>query len=213
MYKKQTNIFFDKSTIHAQGKRYRVNFINSLSGLKTAYLVGSCSKTGDENLALFTSIVHLGADPALIGMISRPDVVPRDTLANIRETGAYTLNLVSQSFYREAHQTSARYEPHESEFTATGLEPEYKKDFAAPFVKQSPLVIGMQLKEISDIHFNNTHLIIGEVQWVQMAENVINEEDGLVNIGLLLPVMVGGLDDYHGVSHLERLPYAKKHKL
>lgn len=202
-------MIINKSDINQQPKRYRINFINSLSGLKTAHLIGTRSNDGHENLALFTSIFHVGADPALIGMISRPDVVPRDTLSNIRETGVYTINLVSQDFYKQAHQTSARYAPEESEFTATGLEAGYREGFAAPFVKKSPLSIGMAVKEVTDIKLNSTHLIIGEVQWVNVPETVI-AEDGLVDIGALQPVVVGGLDYYHGVLPLERLPYAKK---
>ena len=66
-------------------------FINSLSGYKSANLVGTADHQGRHNLAIVSSVVHLGAQPPLVGMIMRPDVVERHTLANIRETGWYTL--------------------------------------------------------------------------------------------------------------------------
>ncbi|HEY9033252.1 MAG TPA: flavin reductase [Pseudomonadales bacterium] len=202
-------MLIDQHAIAQQEKRYRVNFINSLSGLKTAWLVGSRSPQGEDNLALFSSIVHLGADPALIGMVSRPDVVPRGTLDNIRSSGVYTLSLATEEFYRQAHQTSARYLPGESEFVATGLTAQTQAGFAAPHVAQSPLAIGMALRQIVDIELNNTHFIIGEVQWVDVPQGAI-AGDGLVNAGALQPALVGGLDYYHRAVALQRLPYAKR---
>ena len=51
--------------------RHRVNFINSLSGYKSANLIGTSSRKNEDNLAIVSSVVHLGA-PSLIGFIMRP---------------------------------------------------------------------------------------------------------------------------------------------
>ena len=106
--------FFSKNDIESFEQRYRANFINSLSGYKSAYLVGTQGKD-NSNLAIFNSVFHIGANPALIGMISRPNSVPRHTLENIRLNKFYTLNHVETSFLKQAHQTSARYESYQSE--------------------------------------------------------------------------------------------------
>ena len=74
-------------------KRYRTTFINSLAGFRQAVLVGTKSKSDLTNLAIFNSLIHLGANPALFGLISRPDVVQRDTYKNILDTKSYTLQL------------------------------------------------------------------------------------------------------------------------
>ena len=92
-------------------ERFRVFFVNALSGFKSANLVGTTSRDGHDNLAMFSSVVHLGANPPLLGMVSRPHSVRRDTLENIRATGYYTINHVHQSFFESAHQAAARYEP------------------------------------------------------------------------------------------------------
>ena len=78
-------------------QRYRTSFINSLAGFRQAVLVGTKSVTGNTNLAIFNSLIHLGANPALFGLISRPDAVQRDTLQNILDTKEYTLNFVKSS--------------------------------------------------------------------------------------------------------------------
>ena len=77
----------------------RLNLVNSITGIKPANLIGTISKDGNSNLAIFSSIFHLGSNPALIGFISRPDKKSRrDTLNNILETKYYTINHIHQDF-------------------------------------------------------------------------------------------------------------------
>ena len=73
-------------------KFYRINLINSCTGYKSANLIGSISKDGVENVAVFSSITHLGSNPAMLGYILRPTTVPRNTYKNIKETGFFTVN-------------------------------------------------------------------------------------------------------------------------
>ena len=124
----------DEAELLEMEQRYRANFINSLTGFKSLVLVGTAAINGQKNLAIFNSIVHLGAHPPLIGMVIRPDSVDRHTLQNILETGYYTINHVQEEMMEKAHQTSARYPKTISEFDAVGLEDEVINDFPAPFV-------------------------------------------------------------------------------
>ena len=188
--------------------QYKVNFINSLSGFKSANLVGTIDDQGQHNLSIVSSVFHLGAEPALIGFISRPDSVDRHTLHNIRKTKQFTINSVNQSTYKQAHQTSARYEKHESEFEKTSLTPYLSSLLMAPYVEQSQLRFGLELVEESKIKANNTHLIIGKIKEVFVPTEII-EQDGYINIEKLNTVMVSGLDSYHTSQSLGRLKYAK----
>ena len=86
---------------------YRANFINSLTGFKSASLIGTINAQGVPNLGLFSSMVHIGSDPALIGYINRPLAAAPHTLANIKAGGLYTVNHIQASFLSQAHQTSA----------------------------------------------------------------------------------------------------------
>ena len=80
-------MLFNASDIANMEQRYRANFINALSGFKSANLIGTISKSGQHNLAIVSSVFHIGAHPPLMGMIMRPHTVPRDTLQNIKDTG------------------------------------------------------------------------------------------------------------------------------
>ena len=120
-------------------KFYRINLINSCTGYKSANLIGSISKDGVENVAVFSSITHLGSNPAMLGYILRPTTVPRNTYKNIKETGFFTVNHIVSDIISEAHHTSAKYPEEISEFDMTQLEQEYKEGCKAPFVKGSPV--------------------------------------------------------------------------
>jgi flavin reductase (DIM6/NTAB) family NADH-FMN oxidoreductase RutF len=199
---------YSRQMIEEMDKRFRANFINSITGFKSVCLVGTADKEGKTNLAIFSSAIHIGAHPPLIGIIVRPDSVERHTLSNIEENGVYTLNHIHSDFYKAAHQTSARYPKELSEFEACGIEPEFIPDFTAPFVKQSRLKIGMTLREKKDLTINGTILLIGEVVSVSLNDTVISE-DGFANLEELGSITCSGLDSYHTTKRLARLSYAK----
>ena len=106
--------------IEALDDRYRALFVNALSGFKSANMIASCDQNNNTNIAIFTSVFHIGSTPPLLGMISRPHSVCRNTLENILETRHYTINHANESICEQAHQTSARYDKKISEFKATG---------------------------------------------------------------------------------------------
>ena len=108
---------FNKQDIDKLDRVYRLNLINSISGIKPANLIGTRSIDKIDNLAIFSSVVHLGSNPAQFGLILRPQSKnPRDTFANIHETKYYTINHVSESFIKKAHYTSAKLNRQQSEF-------------------------------------------------------------------------------------------------
>jgi flavin reductase (DIM6/NTAB) family NADH-FMN oxidoreductase RutF len=91
-------------------KLYRATFINSISGFKSASLIGTMSSKGKTNLAIFNSVIHVGANPPLMGFLMRPVSVERHTYNNIKETGYFTINHINKEIFKQAHQTSASYE-------------------------------------------------------------------------------------------------------
>jgi flavin reductase (DIM6/NTAB) family NADH-FMN oxidoreductase RutF len=189
-------------------QRKRAHLINSVGGFKSVCLIGTVDKIGQANLAIFSSIVHIGANPPLISFIMRPDSVERHTLANILETGSYTINHLNASIYKQAHQSSARYAKEVSEFDATGLSTEYKGNCKAPFVKESNVQLELDFKQRIDLTINNTIMIIGEIKNIYFPEGCM-QEDGFLDIEKAGTITCSGLDSYHLSKSLARLPYAK----
>jgi flavin reductase (DIM6/NTAB) family NADH-FMN oxidoreductase RutF len=200
------HISFDE--IMNMEKQERVHFANSLSGFKSVCLIGTLNNKNQTNLAIIDSLIHIGSNPPLFGMIFRPGVVERHTLENILETGFYTINHINENIFKQAHQTSARYEREVSEFDVTNLNPEYKNDFFAPFVAESHVNLAMEFKEKVDLKINNTVLIIGEVKAVYFPENCLSK-DGFLDIENAQTITCTGLDSYHKTIRLDRLSYAK----
>jgi flavin reductase (DIM6/NTAB) family NADH-FMN oxidoreductase RutF len=200
--------FITSEDILAMEKHNRTHLINSLGGFKSVALVGTCDAEGHTNLAIFSSIFHLGANPPLIGLIFRPTPPERNTYNNILETGFYTLNHIHEGIYKQAHQTSARYDKTLSEFDQTGLNAVYKNNFQAPFVEESHIQIGLVFREKMDIAINNTTLIIGEIVQIYIPEDGLLH-DGFVDLEKANSLTCSGLDSYHKTIQLDRLSYAK----
>lgn len=189
-------------------QRYRATFVNSLGGFKSLVLIGTANESGQTNLATFNSLFHLGANPPLFGFIVRPDAVARHTLNNILALNEFTVNHVSETFFRQAHQTSARYDADTSEFNATGLTPVYKKDCKAPFVKESHIQISAVFLRKVDIEENGTSLIIAKMKAVYIPEDCL-AADGFIDIEKAGSITCSGLDSYHSTTQIARLAYAK----
>lgn len=194
--------------LNSYDRFYRANLINSLSGFKSASLIGTKSETGVSNLAIFSNIVHLGADPALIGFVNRPREAAPHTLTNIEATGFYTINHIHTDWTDQAHQTSAKYAEDVSEFDACGFEEEYINNFSAPFVKESVIKYGMKLMEVIPIKHNNTFFVIGEVVMIEVPKEVITD-DGFIEIEKANSCSSLGIDAYYKAEKIMRLPYAK----
>ena len=187
---------------------YRANLINSATGYKPANLIGTYSVDGNANLALFTSVVHVGANPALLGFIQRPVGELSHTYKNIIRDKYYTINHVHENFIDKAHCTSAKFDIEISEFDACGLHVECLNDFKAPFVKESKIKLGMKFLEEIPININNTIMIIGKIEDLFISEEALLE-NGSLNLNSVDDVCISGLDTYHKVSKLKTFPYAK----
>ena len=199
------------SEIQSWSRFYRGNFVNSLSGFKSATLIGTVDKSRTSNLAIFSNIMHLGADPALIGFVNRPREAAPHTLANIESTGYYTMNHIHESILVQAHQTSAKYDTGVSEFEETGLTEEWHEGVAAPFVKESKVKYLMQLEEIVPLKQNGTYFVIGSLKLAIVPSDILLE-DGFLALDNAGSITSLGIDGYYATHSLGRFSYAKPDK-
>jgi flavin reductase (DIM6/NTAB) family NADH-FMN oxidoreductase RutF len=206
-------IYFDKNALNNLEKTYRTKLLNSVYGFRPVNLIGTINSNSQENLAIFSSLVHLGANPSLMAYIQRPVTEHSShTYKNIIESGYFTINQVNKQIYKNAHFTSARFTREESEFEFCKLTPEYKSNFIAPFVKESHVQIGLKFVQEIAIELNNTKLIIGEVEHLFINEESVLE-DGTINPEENQAISVNGLDAYFESNLIEKLPYAKIEQL
>ena len=201
---------YTESEIKNLDRITRLKLINSISGIKSANLIGTISKTGFTNLAIFSSVVHLGSDPALIGFVMRPNkVVKRDTFNNILETKQFTINHVHSTFVEKAHYTSLNFKQDQSEFDYCNLESFYIDNYPPPFVKESKVKIGLKLNEIIPIKSNGCKFIIGEVEHILIDDSIDLMHEGALNLENSISVGVGGLNSYYSMNKIAQLPYTR----
>ena len=202
-----------KESIQTLGKIERLNIINAVTGIKPANLIGTISEDGHENLAIFSSVVHLGSNPPLLGFVMRPTQdVPRHTYDNIMHNGFYTLNHVHEQIIRQAHYTSAKFDPEVSEFDSCDLTAEYLHDFKAPFVKESRLKLGMKFLQAIPITLNNTMLIIGEIQHAIIPNEALGD-GGHLDLSAISSAGISGLNSYYALQKIGQFPYARVHEV
>jgi flavin reductase (DIM6/NTAB) family NADH-FMN oxidoreductase RutF len=201
-------IHFNSDDFNAMHHLYRINLINSCSGYKSANLIGTKSSKGISNVAVFSSITHIGSNPPLLGFFLRPTTVIRNTYENIKDTGIFTINHIHESILEDAHHTSAKYDASISEFDMTSLEENFKDNFAAPFVKNAPVQMAMTYVEEYDIKANNTILLIGEIKDLYLNDNLL-QKDGFLNLSEAKIATINGLDGYSIPQLKTRLEYQR----
>jgi flavin reductase (DIM6/NTAB) family NADH-FMN oxidoreductase RutF len=204
--------FFNFDDIQNLEKIFKINLINSCSGFKSANLLGSISEEGTSNVAVFSSVTHLGSKPPTLGFILRPTTVPRDTYKNIKDLGIFTINHIHQDIIEDAHHTSAKYPKEVSEFYMTGLEEEFKGNIKAPFVKGAPVQMSMKFIEEVYVPSNDVMLIVSQIQELYIDDALL-QEDGLINLSKGNIAAINGLDTYAIPQFNKQLSYQRPKKI
>ena len=199
---------FTKDELFIMSKVPRLNLLNCITGYKSANLIATVSKEGISNVAIFSSVTHLGSEPPLIGFILRPTTVPRDTYKNIKETGYFTVNHITSAMIADAHHTSSSYEESISEFDKTNLEAEYIENNKFPFVKGSPVKLYCKYLNEYKIEENGCLHIIASVEELYVEDNLLHE-DNWIQLDRGNVVAINGLDGYALPKIKDRFHYAR----
>lgn len=198
----------NSSDLNALDRFKRANLINCLSGTKPAVLVGTRSAKGVDNLALFSNLFHLGADPAMIGLVQRPLTDLSHTYKNMVDTGWFTVNHFGQGLVKRAHHTSAKFSDGISEFVACGIDSEFFSGIPAPFVRESRVRFSARFIRDIAIEENNTRIVIAQVDAVFIDDGLLLS-DGNIAFSEDVGVAAVGLESYYSVGLLSRFEYAK----
>ncbi|WP_438961856.1 flavin reductase family protein [Nonlabens sp.] len=202
----------DIAQINDMDRFYRGNLINSVTGYKSANLLATRSKDGVDNVAVFSSLTHLGSNPAMFSFVQRPlGYGVGHTYENLKATGKITLNHMNIDLVHRAHQSSAKYTTEVSEFDILDIEKEIKNGFHAPFVKESNIQIAAEYVNEYFLEENNCILVICKITDIFLPETAL-QDDGFINLSKAQSMTINGLDAY-ATAHIEqRLSYAQVDK-
>jgi flavin reductase (DIM6/NTAB) family NADH-FMN oxidoreductase RutF len=153
--------------------RERYQLLTSLVVPRPIAWVSSRSAAGEPNLAPFSYFAALSATPFLVGVsIGHRRGVPKDTLRNVRETGAFCVNLAVEARLAALNETSGEYPPEVDEFARAGLSLAEAHAVAAPYVADSPAVLECRLFKEVELGPGDNALVIGEVLAVRLSDAV-----------------------------------------
>lgn len=198
----------DRPEIEKMDRIARLNLVNSCTGYKSANLIATINNEGQTNVAVFSSVTHLGSDPALISFVLRPTTVPRHTYQNIKAYGYFSVNHITSAQIEDAHHTSAAYPEEISEFDRTNLQAVYHNDCPVPFVKGSPVKLLCKYVNEYLIEENGCILVIASIEAIFYEEELLSSDNWLqLDKGEV--VAINGLDGYALPKLMERFPYAR----
>jgi len=152
--------------------------------------ISSSSRTGIRNLAPFSFFTVASLDPVLFCISISPGidadkVGEKDTLANIRTTGEFVINIVSEQLANQMHESSKNYEHGIDEFERAGIESKESKIVQPPCVAKAPVNMECELKRV--IPTGRNHLVLGELVCFHIRDEAYMENDK-VNPRKLQPI-------------------------
>lgn len=183
-------------------------FFPKLSGIKNAVIIGTQNQQGLSNAALFNSLTHIGSHPPLLGVVFRPLTVERHSYQNIKDTGYFSINWILTKDLDPAHQCSAKYDRHVSEFETVGRPSESSSQLPLPYWPGAPVRLGLKYEEEHLIQANQTILLIGSVQEIELNRSLLDDE-GIPDFSKSSTLLVNGLETYFKAQPLRSKPYAR----
>lgn len=138
--------------------------------------VTTVSAEGVVNAAPFSFFNCLSADPAIlaIGVEYRPDASQKDTGRNIRDTLAFTVNIVSGALLDAMNVTATAFAPGHDELALAGLTPRPGVRVPCPSIAESPAAFECR-HHITLAIGSTREIILGEVVYAHLHSAVVNE--------------------------------------
>jgi flavin reductase (DIM6/NTAB) family NADH-FMN oxidoreductase RutF len=164
--------------------------------------VSTVGADGRTNLAPFSFFSGVSAKPALLSIaINDRAGRPKDTLRNLRETGDFVVNVVSEPLFERMVQTSGDWPEEVSEFELTGLTAVTSDLVRAPRLGESPVSFECRLHR--EFALEDTTMVIGEIVRGHVNEAVLT--DGRLDPEKLRPIARLGADGYTTLGRVMRL--------
>jgi flavin reductase (DIM6/NTAB) family NADH-FMN oxidoreductase RutF len=177
---------FDFDTL-PQPQRYKL-----LVGLvvpRPIALVTTVGPGGIVNAAPFSFFNVFSEEPPLVvlGLQSRPDGTIKDTPANIRETGAFVVNLVDEALAEQMNICAVDFPRGESEIDAAGLDLCAGTAIPVPRIASAPVALECRHYLTLEVS-RERRLCIGQVVCLHVRNGIVDPDNLRVDIDAYRPV-------------------------
>jgi flavin reductase (DIM6/NTAB) family NADH-FMN oxidoreductase RutF len=174
--------------------------------------VSSVDTAGVRNVAPFSYFMAITSEPPTIAFSSGQRAADlglpggtKDTLANVQATGEFVVNVVDDDTARQMNVTSGDYPPEVDEFAVAGLTAAPGVLVKAPRVAEAP--VSMECRVSHVIPVGAHHLVIGEIVYFHIRDDVYDPATGRLDMHRLRPVgrLAGNLYTHvHEIFEMKR---------
>lgn len=159
---------------------------------------------GSENLApysFFNAVAYVPPQVMFASTSAKPDRDgTKDSVANIRDTGVFCVNVVEHAMRDAMNETSGPWGRDVDEFSKAGLERAACETIACSRVAAAPASLECTLSEIVKLKGEANFLVLGEVTGVHLRDNCL--KDGMFDVLSFQPLTRLGYRDYSRVSEV-----------
>lgn len=159
---------------------------------------------GSDNLApysFFNATAYVPPQVMFASTSAKPDRDgTKDSVANIRETGVFVVNIVSYALRDAMNQTSGPWDKEIDEFALAGLEKAESETINCPRVAASPAALECKMTQIVDLAGDHNIMVMAEVTGIHIADEVLR--DGMLDVTAFQPLTRLGYRDYSKITEV-----------
>lgn len=169
--------------------------------------VSTIGLDGTLNLAPFSFFNAVGGNPPTVVIsVSQRKGDPKDTFRNIRDTGEFVVNIVTEELAAAMNESAGEWAYHVDEFERAQVTPTLSIDVKPPRVAESPISLEVKMTQIIPVDDTHYTLILGRVVRFHIREELLRP-NGLIDADKLRPLARLGGDEYatiHQVFEMKR---------
>jgi flavin reductase (DIM6/NTAB) family NADH-FMN oxidoreductase RutF len=152
--------------------------------------VSTTSADGINNIAPFSFFNGFSASPMILGFapMATEDRPQKDTLANIRASGQFVINIATEATLRQMDTTGRPYPADVDEFAVAGLTPAPSRVVGPPRIAESPINFECTLFSLVPLgdDAGSATLVLGRAVHLHVSDDILR--DGKIDPDLLQPV-------------------------
>jgi flavin reductase (DIM6/NTAB) family NADH-FMN oxidoreductase RutF len=156
--------------------RETYNLLIGLVAPRPIALVTSMNEDGRLNAAPFSSYNYLCTDPPIIGMgvMDRPTggFVPKDTARNIRRTGEFVVNVVTEDLMPGMNICATDFPAEVDELEMAGLTTTPSQVVKVPRIAQAHAAL--ECKEFTTMEIGRSRIVLGRVVSIYIEDQFVD---------------------------------------
>ena len=166
---------------------------NPFNAIVSPRPIGWISSRGSQgdNLAPYSFFNAVAYVPPQVVFAS---TATKDSLANIRETGVFAVNIVAEAAKEKMNLTSGPYARGDDEFALASVPKADCETVDCPRVADAPAVLECRVVEIIALRGADNHMVLGEVTGVHIRDDCL--VDGRFDVTRFHPLARLGYRDY-----------------